>query len=181
MEFLDFLKSYWGAIISSLALSVSTLTGFVIYRTFALQRTHNQKSLKPYLYVAPYDYENCLKVFIKNEGVGPAVVKKIKVQRNEYEAKTCIYKWLPSKLPGKMVYAEYFTRSGDFVLKQGGCEAMLEIRLDPQNLEEVEEREKIRGILRELTVIIEYEDVYENTMPIYTRSLNLFARVDNQN
>lgn len=80
-----------------------------------------------------------------------------------------------------MNYKEYFTRSGDFVLKQAGCVTMLEVPIDTSNEKEVQMRETFRGILRELTVIVDYEDVYENKMPEYKRSLKLYARVDNEN
>ena len=109
------------------------------------------------------------------------LLKKIRVYKNEYEVKPCVYDWLPKKLPGDMNYKEYFTRSGDFVLKQGGCEIMLEIPVNMKNEKQVQVRETIRGILRELTVIIEYQDVYENIMPAYKRSLKLYARSDNEN
>ena len=72
----EILSTYWEAIIACLAFVVSVATAIITYRTFSLQRIHNYKSLKPFLHVAPYDYENCLKIILRNEGVGPAVVKK---------------------------------------------------------------------------------------------------------
>jgi len=177
----NFFKINWQATIAFSALIVSVATAIITYRTFSLQRLHNRKSLKPFLYIAPYDYENCLKILIKNEGVGPAIIKKITVKNKEYDTKTNIYRWLPSKLPGKMDYSEYFTRSGDFVLKEGKCETMLELRINLEISEEIKEREKIRNILKDLTVAVEYEDIYENRMQDYKRSLKLYAREDNQN
>ena len=168
---MEWIYHNWQGIVACLALSISAFSSIIIYFTFKLQRTHNQKSLKPILYVNPFDYEDRLLIKLRNEGVGPAIVNKIIVRKNEHEVKTCIFHWLPVKLPKNMKYKEYWTRANDFVLRQGKSIELLDIMLDSSIEEQRTKREELRGILRFLTVIIDYEDVYGNKMPEYNRQL----------
>lgn len=133
------------------------------------------------MFVAPYDYENRLLVIMKNEGIGPAIVKSVKIMNPNSEYKSSLLEWLPQKLPGNMNYKEYWTRSGDFILKPGSIDHMLEFYVDNDFSEQVTIWEEIRSTLKELTVIVEYEDVYENKLPIYKRSLKLFSRINHKN
>lgn len=175
------ISSNWEAIVAISALFISTSALVIAFFALKAQKQHNCKSLKPFIFIAPYDYENRLVIKIKNEGVGPAIVKLIHVSNKKGVDKPNIFKWLPAKLPGDMNYKEYWTRSKDFVLKAGSEEHILEIPIDTNVPEQIETRESIRKTLSELTVVVKYEDVYENTMPIYKRALKLYARTDHEN
>jgi hypothetical protein len=177
----EIIKSHWEGIVAILALVTSVTSTLLTYRALKLQRIHNAKSLKPILYLSPFDYENSLKILLANNGVGPAIITNIQVEKNQHEIKPSIIEWLPEKLPNGMNYKEYLTESNNITLNAGNKGVMLELYLNPEVEKERTEREKIRGILRQLTVKIEYSDIYENQMPIYEKKLDLFGRSDNEN
>ena len=178
---LEFLTSYWEAIIAVSALSVSTVSSLIALRVFRLQREHNFRSLRPIFHIEPYDYENRIVVKIMNEGTGPAVVQSVEVVNHLGESRRTLFRWCPPELPGEMNYKEYWTREGGFVLRPGSKDHMLEIPVDTSLPEETVVREKIRAILADLTVIVTFRDVYDNKMPPYRRSLSLFSRTDHEN
>lgn len=90
-----FLTEYWEAIVAICALIVSISTVVISWRALKIQRTHNQTSLKPIIFIEPYDYENCILIKIRNEGLGSAIVKSIRVINGKNEEKTSIFNWLP--------------------------------------------------------------------------------------
>lgn len=178
---MDFIKNYWEAVIAVCAMITSIYATVITFRSFKAQRKHNILSVKPLLHIAQFDYENCIKITISNNGIGPAIIKSIKVQKNEHEVKTSIFHWLPEKLPGKMNYKEYLTAYKDFVIKSGVTGIMLEVPINPKKEEQITTKENIRAVLRNLTVNIKYEDIYQNLMDTYSIKLDLYSRNDHIN
>ena len=177
----QFFSEYWETIVAICALIVSIVAVTISWLGLKIQRTHNQKSLKPIIFIEPYDYENCILIKIRNEGLGPAIVKRIRVENDKLEEKSSIFNWLPPILPANMNYREYWTRSKNFVLRPGSLDHMLEIPVNTDDPIQIRERDKIRSILKDLTVHVEYGDIYENTMPTFSRKLFLFGRKDHEN
>jgi hypothetical protein len=178
---MEFIKNNWEGIIALCAMVTSVFATVITFGSFRVQRKHNILSVKPLLHIAQFDYENCIKIIISNNGVGPAIVKSINVRKNEHEVKTSIFHWLPEKLPGKMNYKEYLTAYKDFVIKSGATGIMLEVPINPNKDEQITAKENIRAILRNLTVNVEYEDIYQNKMDTYSLKLNLYSRNDHIN
>ena len=173
--------TYWEGIIACLALIVSTMSTIVIYKTFKLQRTHNIKMIKPIIQVSQWDYENNLLIDLRNNGLGPAHVDKVTVFKNELEEKTCVYHWLPQKLPGTMNYKEYWTGYEKFIVPTNTIFKLIEIPVDTEVKKQVKCREEIRSILRQLKIKIEYSDLYGNRMETYLKPFWVFSRSDNEN
>jgi len=178
---LEFVKEHWEVILGASAFCVSISATAIAFYSMWFQRQHNYKSLKPYIYIAPFDYENRIVINMANEGVGPAIVKEIRVKNSQGQVRSSVFKWLPRKLPGDMNYKEYWTNPGGFVLKSGAEKCMLEIPIDTSIPSQVKTREEIRSILKELTITVDFEDVYSNKQSTYERKLNLFARTDHEN
>ena len=178
---MEIIQEYWQGIIALFALIVAGISTFVAFLTFRLQRIHNIKSITPILQIGQWDYENNLCIDLRNSGLGPAMVKSVRVLNHTEEEKRSIYAWLPSKLPGQMNYKEYWTGYKNFVVKPDQCIALVEIPIDTTQSDQVQERERIRSILRQLTVHIEYQDIYENKMEPKKMHLYVFARTDNVN
>ena len=178
---MDFITEHWEGIIALCAMLISVFATIITFYSFKAQRRHNTLSVKPLLHIAQFDYENCIKITVSNNGIGPAIIKSIKVQKNEHEVKTSIFHWLPEKLPGKMNYKEYLTAYKDFVIKAGATGVMLEVPINPKKDEQLTMKEEIRSILRNLTVCIHYEDIYQNSMDAYSIKLELYSRNDHVN
>ena len=113
--------------IASLALIIALVSAIITYLTFHIQRKHNRKSLRPIINVNPFDYSNCIKIELKNEGVGPAIIKKIVVEKNEHEKKSNVYSWMPT-LPIGVSYSNYLTRDEDIPMISNKTIEMFTIR-----------------------------------------------------
>lgn len=164
--------------IASLALIVSVATAIITYLTFYIQRNHNRKSLRPIINVNPFDYSNCLKIELKNEGVGPAIITKIVVEKNEHEKKANVYSWMPNLISG-LSYSNYLTRDQDIPMISGKTIEIICIKLDPTIQDQRAFRDQMRGVLRQLTIKIDYTDIYDSKFPTYSEKFDLYARTDN--
>lgn len=80
-----------------------------------------------------------------------------------------------------MNYKEYWTGYKNFAVLPGQTIKLIEIPVDISKPEQIETRENIRAILRQLTVCVTYEDIYDREMPIKETELHLFSRTDNEN
>lgn len=80
-----------------------------------------------------------------------------------------------------MNYKEYWVRTKDYVVQPGQIIKMVELPIDTTDEGQKAEREKIRAILRQLTVKITYKDIYDNDMPPKEMELFYFSRTDNEN
>lgn len=176
----SFIQDYWQGVIAGLALLAALYSTLLAFRTFRLQREHHIKSVKPILQIGQWDYENLLSIDVRNSGTGIAVVKLLTVSNRNNDKKNSIYDWLPSKLADSMHYSEYWTDSKNFVIQPGQIITLLELPVDITSEEQRIQREEIREILKNLTVRIVYEDIYENTMDIKEKALSHFARTDNE-
>lgn len=178
---IEFFKGNPAVFVASLALLVSVCSAVLSFINFRFQRRHNIKMVKPILHVGQWDYENRLYVTLKNVGSGIAMVRKMTIYNAKGEAKTCIYDWLPPKLPPGMNYKEYWTPYTEFVVQASEIINLIEVPCDIEKPVQIEMREKIRRILGQLTVEVIYEDIYENRMPVKKMQLAHFLRLDNVN
>jgi hypothetical protein len=178
---MEIIKEYWEGIVAFTALITAVWSAIFSSKTFKLQRIHNIKSVKPILQIGQWDYENVLSVDLRNSGSGIAVVKTILIKNKTDETKNCIYDWLPKKLDGKMNYKEYWTGYKNFIIQPGQVIKLIEIPVDTEIISEKKQREELRSILRQLTVKISYEDIYENAMKEKNMELHHFSRTDNEN
>lgn len=178
---LDFFADHWEAIVSVSALVVASLSSFVSFLTFKQQRTHDMKSVVPIIQVGQWDYENMIQVDMRNSGLGPALIKNIAVVDNSGECRASLFAWLPKNLPSEMNYAEYWTAYQNFVVQPSQIIYLIKIPVDTELPRQVDERERLRAILRQLTVRIEYEDLYHNRISPKVMQLYHFARTDHQN
>jgi len=178
---MDFITENWEGLVALLALITAVISTIISFYTFRLQRIHNIKSVKPILQIGQWDYENKLMVTLVNLGTGLAIVKQVSVLNKTDQTKNCIYDWLPKKLTGEMNYKEYWTGYKNFVVQPGQIIHLIEIPIDTSKSYQIEEREKLRAILRQLTIKITYEDIYGNEMEKKQMELYHFSRTDNEN
>lgn len=180
MSILEIFENYWEGIVAVIALLTSIISTWIAYHTFKLQRIHNTKSVKPIIHIGQWDYENKLYVTLKNVGNGLALVNNLKVSNGNKKSKDCIYDWLPKQLPGSMNYSQYWTPT-KFVVQSNEEIRLIEIPIDLSKPKQVEIREKIRKKLGQLTVEVDYKDIYDNQMDTEMLSLEYFNRKDNEN
>lgn len=157
---------------------IAVLSLLITVQSLRDNRKHNRNSLKPIINVIPYDYSNCILIELVNEGVGTAIINNIVVEKNEHEKKESVYHWMPT-LPEGISYNNYLTRSKDIPMRAGKIIQILEIRNDELKTTQRQFREQMRGVLRQLTIRINFTDVYGSKFHTYSKKLDLYARVDN--
>lgn len=166
--------------ISFLALLTSSFAVYISYLTYRIQRKHNINSIKPYLIIHPFDYEDCIKLELKNQGLGVAIIKSFEVFKDTVK-KENIFKWLPEKLPSGINYEDYFLGGiNDFPISSNNLLNILEVKFDNSKKEQIFLRNHIRKILSHLSIKIEYKDIYENVF-FLEQNLEIFSRTDNEN
>lgn len=168
-------------LISVLAVFISFISAIVSFFTFRSQQVHNVKMIKPILQVGQWDYENRLLIDLRNNGLGPAQVDKIRVINKQGKDRNSIFHWLPNKLPHGLNYSNYLTVHEKFILEQNANRELIEIRINLEDKKQVKYREKLRKNISELTIIINYSDVYGNKMPQLKLNFWMFSRIDNVN
>ncbi|MBA4853760.1 hypothetical protein [Emticicia sp. BO119] len=164
--------------VSTLALIVSVFALGATWRQLHLQRTHNHKSLKPIGQIdfGDRNFSKHLFIYLNNFGVGPMIVTKLIFEKNgikyekiadcmEIESKKFMHVNIHSELinvilPGK--YIEIFeTKDPSYS--------------DEKAIYNVESMNVVKRQLAEITLTVEYKDVYDNE---YTtkRSFDWFIR-----
>ncbi|WP_312772604.1 hypothetical protein [Pseudoxanthomonas mexicana] len=161
------------AIAALLALFVSFVSLVVSVAALRHQRRHNVLSVKPFPEVTVADFEDALRVKIRNHGSGPLVLKSLRVKSGPETCRTLI-DCLP-ELPGR--HWTNFAGVVDGRSLLPGSEIMLVelVECDGELLFS-SSRDLARRALSLLTVQIEYTDAYGSKFKPYTKSLDWFGR-----
>lgn len=65
-----------------MALALSILALFATFYQAYIQRIHNQKSVKPLVQVDLVNRDGFLAIYVRNNGIGPYIIKKLEFLRN---------------------------------------------------------------------------------------------------
>ena len=136
----------------------------------------------PILKLDQVDNENRLAVILANRGVGPAIISSVKVKKAENgKFGSSIYEFMPS-LPDTnwVVYASNFS---DEVIAQQHSITILDFVADSEKMKKLHTPEELAGLLKtirlalgDLTVEIQYTDVYESKSWSLSKPLTWFHR-----
>ncbi len=160
------------AVAALLAVFVSALSVMLTVWALALQRRHSYLSVRPLAFVASGDYQDRLSVKIRNDGIGPLIIKKLCVTDGE-TVKDCLIDWLPL-LPEGILWDTFTKNMEDRSLAPGG-EIVL-FRLSNRSYAQFHRfRDLCRTHLKKLTVEVHYVDIYDRKMPVSYRSLAWFG------
>ncbi len=163
------------AIVALLALFVSIFSIYQGIKSLKIQREHNEKSVRPIGKIIFSDYENLIAVKIKNAGIGPLILKNLRVLNSKNEIKTNVVDWMP-QIPQGMSWSHYAKPPPGVVISQGETLSLLELKGEVGNKLFENFRHEVRRALKELTIELEYMDIYEKQMPTYKRELSWFGR-----
>ena len=139
------------------------------------QEKHNALSVVPVPFIALADYENLIRVKIRNDGLGPLIVNGIDYEKagaiNEFEE---LVQYLPPP-PNALAWSNF--SSGHVRSIRPGDELILiEISLPGSDQLVDAFRNQLRWILSQITISVRYTDVYANSFSANTRELSFFAR-----
>ena len=157
-----------------LALLVSCISVWISISVGRSQRRHNQLSVRPLAEVTVADYENSLRVKLRNNGSGPMIIIAVTVSDGKKSHQSLI-EWMPA-LPSNRPWNN-FTHALEKRTLQAGAEIiLLELTEHDEEPRFSQCRDKVRMALKPLTVNVEYTDIYEAVMKPCRKSLSWFGR-----
>lgn len=131
-----------------------------------LQQKHNKNSVKPIASIIFSDYEDLIRVSIKNSGTGPLIIKKVTVIKKD-QTKSDLISFMPHI---NQTWKDFTTNFEGLALSVNDEIAM--ISLIPIN---DENKYQVRQALSDITIKVEYEDVYGTKFEIQ-RKCDFFGR-----
>ena len=157
-----------------LALFVSTLSVWISVWSARTQRKHNELSVRPLAEVTVADYENSLRVKLRNNGTGPMIVTAVTVSDGA-NAKDCLIDWMPN-LPGGRPWTNFTHALRHRTLQSGAEIVLLELTEHDDEKGFLMCRNLVRKALAPLTINVEYTDIYESVMHPCKKPLSWFGR-----
>ena len=168
------LATVTSVIIALAALTISMVSLYVSHAALKIQRRHNVLSVKPIPMVSVADYEDRLTVKILNNGSGPLIIKDVQVKK-ESQVRESLVDWMPS-LPDGMYWTTFVGPVKNRSLLPGNEIKLLELTEDHSEKKFKEVRDNCRAALCQLTVVLEYTDVYESAFEFHEKQLSWFGR-----
>jgi hypothetical protein len=162
-----------GVAVAALAFIVSAISLVVSVRTLKHQREHNTLSVRPLPEVTVADYENSLRVKLRNNGSGPMIIQSLSVTDG---ATTCesLIECMP-ELPGRH-WTHFSNALSNRSLMPGSEIVLLALTEEDGELGFSWSRDLARRALSPLTVSVKYTDVYKSGFNPYTKALDWFGR-----
>lgn len=162
--------SAWSAIGTTLAAVAAIFAVLQTKISLERQRSHDYKSVLPIPQVIFGDYINQLYVKLENAGVGPIILLEVLVRDIENKStKRSIIDLMPPTL-SHIVWS-------NFVGKIEGRAVPAQASLTLISFEgEADDFDRVRAALGNLTITVNFTDVYGNTFPSYSRDFDWFNR-----
>lgn len=157
-----------------LALFVSCVSVWISVSSARSQRRHNELSVRPIAEVTVADYENSLRVKLRNNGSGPMIVLAVTVSDGS-NAHESLIEWMPALPQGRPWNT--FTHALPRRTLQAGAEIiLLELTEHENEVNFSACRDQVRTAMAPLTVNVEYTDIYEAVMQPCRKPLSWFGR-----
>jgi hypothetical protein len=162
------------AIAATFAVVVSSIAVYVSLVTLKHQRRHNVLSVRPIPIVTVADYEDSIRVKVRNHGSGPMIVKRVQAS-NGTQMKEGLLEWMPA-LPTGVLWTTFVGPVSDQSLLPGSELVLLELSGDCEDRVYRAARAAIRDALAPLSVVVDYTDIYDSDFKPYTKALTWFGR-----
>lgn len=161
-------------IVAICALFVSVLSlGTSLYFSWAA-RDHNRRSVKPLPYIQQPDYENHLAVIAQNHGTGPLILRRAQAISPD-GTRGHLIDLIPRPPSGK--YFTTYTKVEQVrAIRPGDEVVLMEIEIDSRNKAEITYRDTLRRALGQMTLTLEYTDMYGTRFEPYSRTMSWFLR-----
>ena len=175
----DFLRSERDTAnaIAALASAVTAVIAlFVALWAAWTQRKHNVLSVRPIPEVTVADYEDSVRVKLRNNGSGPMIIESLTVKRGA-ETKDSIIEWMP-ELPDHRPWTHFSMKLEGRTLQADGVIPLIELSSSEIDTVFIECRSVTRQALKELTVQVNFTDIYGSRLKPYTKNLSWYGRHD---
>ena len=159
---------------AALALLVSTISVGLSVWAIVSQREHNRLSVRPLCEVTPSDYRNKIKLVLKNNGIGPLIVKKFTVSDGSQESNGVAD--LVPPLPHNRAWDDFEYIPPGRSLPPGEEIVLLELTERAGDPSFVEARDIARSALSKMTIRIDFTDVYGKNVASFEKALAWYGR-----
>lgn len=163
------------AAIAAFAFCVAVASVYYTHKGLKSQQKHNALSVLPVPFIALADYENLIRVKIRNDGLGPLFIEGIDIidgeKVNEYDN---LVSYLPQP-PSSLAWSNFssgYVRS----IRPGDDLVLIEIEIHTAEKPNVIYREILRKRLSALKISVRYTCAYGNAFAPIERDLAFFAR-----
>lgn len=167
-EVFDFLGNINWGIVTGFAAIILTIV------TIRDQRKHNKLSVKPIAIISVADYEERLAVNLQNQGNGPLIIEKLLIKNND-EEKSSIIDFFETGFED-VVWSTFTADIDGWSILPASHRTLIELIGNPSDKKFIAKRNRVRKVLANLKVEVQYQDIYENKMPVKVRDLDFFAR-----
>jgi hypothetical protein len=151
----------------------------IIYMAIAVHRLETKREhdmVRPFAYINAGDYEDDVYVKIQNLGLGPMIIIKCRCYENNDKANAVddLVDLMP-ELDG--VNWSTFTLGGPpEVIPAGGESLLIEYETDDMDVNFIINREFIRDSLKNITIELEYSDMFGGNVTSEIKMLSIFGR-----
>lgn len=156
-----------------IALLISLIAVLIAWLTARQQREHNKLSVRPIPEITIADYENSLRVKLRNHGAGPLLINSFSAL---FKGNSC--KSLIDCMPD--LNGRHWTNfSGEIdgrTLLPGNEIVLVELTAEPGESHFSISRDLARLALSETKILVSYSDIYKSNFPQYTKGLSWFRR-----
>jgi hypothetical protein len=170
----DKLVTAWTAIAALLISSLSIILGVA---NLVMQRRHNRKGVHPIGHISVGDYENQIFVRLRNDGVGPMIVKNVVVRNRENgEKRDAIIDFMPTPLPGNYQWTTFIREMQGRAISANDHLTLVLLEGEVQDQRFVSSRQIFRKLASILNIEVTYENIYGEQMAPASRDLDWFGR-----
>lgn len=156
------------AVIAICALGASIYFGWCM-------RDHNRRSVKPIPYLSPNDYEDEIAVRLWNYGSGPMVLKNVHFRHAKKDLSGHLIDIIPDQ-PDNLPFEDYTNIKPGRAILPGGCINLIQLSIDEDDPHALTYRDELRDFLGNVSVRVNYTDIYDSWFKAYTRYLDWFQR-----
>ena len=149
-------------------------TGLAVWSA-ATQRKHLRLSVRPIATVPVADFEHKVAVYLANKGLGPMKIKTLRVADNSGKKHDNVLSHMP-ELKKDILWSNFYDSVDGATLENGKRFELLLLEGDPNDLEFQEYRDDVHRSLKNLSIRIDYEDLYGIRMGPVEEKLSFFGR-----
>jgi hypothetical protein len=157
------------------ALVVSTAATTMAAWSASQQRRHTRLSVQPIAAIPIADFEGRVGVFLANNGLGPMRIKKILVIGDRGIIHNNIVSHMPP-LPNRVLWTNFYDTADGIAIPHGKRIELLLLEGNCQDDVYREAQQNTRKSLANLTVRVEYYDLYGQEMDPVEEHLSFFGR-----
>lgn len=162
-------------IIAGIAVGVSFLSTLLALWAVYLQRQHNLISVRPMPDIIFGDYEDEIKVGLHNHGLGPMILVRVEILKNQNVVADNLIDLMPDQ-PRGVFWEDFVKKLKDRILAPGEEKMLIKLSGNSNNRSFIKFRDNVRQELAPLVIRVSYKGIYDKEVLVCEKSLDWFGR-----